>query len=431
MSEQMIFESTLLKEKYYKIRHDTGLVAYVFPKNMSTSYGIFSVNFGGSVTEYFVGDERVELPHGCAHFLEHKLFENEDGGNADDIFSRLGAYDNAFTSSERTAYLFSSTDREYECLEELLRFVTSPYFTKKTVKKEIGIIAEEIRGCFDDPYDRCYMNMLDSMYFVNPVKNEICGTEESISEITPDILYRCCRDFYVPQNMVLALCGNFEPDEVIKVLDLVLGTEDIGFTARTVAFNEPDTVKRAFIEREMSVGKPLFCIGVKDTCIPDTAFERYRRTEGMNLLLNVMFSESSDFYLEMLEAGLVAPGFDSGYSSSSSSAYTMLSGESDDPEGLLERIKERIEGCRRDGIPREAFEREKRCVYASYVSDFDMTEDIAFALTSYAHDGMELFKYPEIIDGISLEYVEELLKTSFKEEQITLSVVRPIKQYGG
>lgn len=428
MSEQIIFESSLLNEKYYKIKHDSGLEAYVFPKIMSMSYGIFSVSFGGNVTEYYVGNEKVILPHGCAHFLEHKLFENEDGSNADDIFSRFGAYDNAFTSSERTAYLFSSTENEYECLEELLKFVTSPYFTKKTVKKEIGIIAEEIRGCFDDPYDRCYMNMLESMYFANPVKNEICGTEESISKITPEILYRCCKDFYVPQNMVLALCGNFDPDEVTKVIDRVLGTEKIGFSAKSAIFDEPDTVKRSYVEKRMSVGKPLFCIGIKDVHIPENAFERYRRTEGMNLLLNLMFSESSDFYLEMLESGLVAPGFDSGYSSSSKSAYTMLSGESDDPELLLEKIKERISACKKDGISKEAFEREKRCVYASYVSDFDMTEDIAFALTSYAHDGMELFRYPEIIDGISFEYVKELLNTAFGDDLFTLSVIRPLKE---
>ena len=427
MSEIFVFESSLLNEKYSRINHDSGLKIFVFPKDMSTSYGILSVNFGGGVTSYTVDGENIILPHGCAHFLEHKLFENEDGSNADDIFSYLGAYDNAYTSSERTAYLFSTTDKEYKCLEELIRFVTSPYFTKKTVKKEIGIIAEEIRGCLDDPYDRCYMNLLDSMYFYSPVKNEICGTEKSISAITPEVLYQCCKDFYVPSNMVLALSGRFEPHTVIDVVDGVLGKASHERVVSVPEFNEPPQVKRAYIERKMPVGKPLFCIGIKDVDIPSDAFERYRKTEGMNLLLNLMLSESSEFYLNMLESGLVSPGFDSGYSSGAQNAYTMISGESDDPVVLLDKIKEHIAHFRQKGIEKEAFEREKRCIYASYVSDFDSTEDIAFALTSYAHDGMELFRYPDIIDGISIEYVQHLLDTSFDGDRFTLSVIRPLK----
>ena len=147
MSEIKKYESSLLGEHYYKIDHDSGLTVFVFPKNMTTTYGVFSVSFGGSCVEYGYGDENVVLPQGCAHFLEHKLFENEDGSNADDVFSSLGAYDNAYTSNERTAYLFSATENVKEAVSHLLYFVTHPYFTKKTVKKEIGIIAEEKGKC--------------------------------------------------------------------------------------------------------------------------------------------------------------------------------------------------------------------------------------------------------------------------------------------
>jgi len=425
MSEKIRFESSLLGEHYYKIDHDSGLTVYVFPKKLSTAYGIFSVNFGGNAVEYRCGDELVRLPQGCAHFLEHKLFENEDGGTADDVFSSLGAYDNAYTSNERTAYIFSATDNVRECIEHLLYFVTHPYFTDKTVKKEIGIIAEEIRGCMDDPYDRCYMNMLDAMYFENPVKNEICGSEESIGEITPEVLYRCCRDFYTPENMVLTLCGNIDVDEVCEIVDKELGKEKAGFKSSFPSFSEPKNIKNPSVEKRMPVGKPLFCIGVKDCDIPVEPKERYRKTEAMNLLLHMILSEAGEFYLEMLESGILSPGFDSGYSASPKTAYVMISGESDDPELLLEKIKEHIRLCREKGLDKDDFEREKRCMYASYVSDFDSTEDIAFALTSYAYDNIDLFEYIDVIDSISFEYVTELLDTVFDEERFVLSVVRP------
>ena len=426
MSEILRFDSALLGEHYYKIKHDSGLSIFVFPKEMSSTYGIFSVNFGGSSVEYIKDGENITLPLGCAHFLEHKLFENSDGSNADDIFSSLGAFDNAYTSNERTAYLFSATDNVRECISQLLSFVTDPYFTGKTVKKEIGIIAEEIRGCVDDPYDRCYMNMLDSMYFSNPVKNEICGSEKSISKITPDVLYRCCKDFYTPENMVLALCGNVSVEETVDIVDRVIGKDRKAFDIAYKSFEEPKTVKRAFAEKRMPVGKPLFCIGIKDQDIPEDPVERYRKAEGVNILLHMMFSEAGEFYLDMLESGMVSPGFDSGYSASPKTAYVMISGESDHPEELLRRIKEHIASCRKKGLSREDFERERKCLYSSFVADFDSTEDIAFALTSYAYDGVDLFEYPDIVESISFEYISELLEKIFADEYFSLSVIKPL-----
>lgn len=427
MSDIKRFDSLLLGEHYYKIDHKSGLKMYVFPKDMSSTYGIFSVDFGGSVTAYSINGEKVVLPQGCAHFLEHKLFENEDGTTADDVFSALGAYDNAYTSNDRTAYIFSTTDKVRECVEHLIYFVTHPYFTDESVKKEIGIIAEEIRGCLDDPYDRCYLNLLGAMYHENPVRNEICGSEGSISQITKEVLYRCCRDFYSPSNMTLVLCGKVTPEEILEIADRCIVYDKVAQIPRQPAFNEPKTVKKAFVEKEMTVGKPLFCIGIKDCNIPSEPILRYRKTEAMNILLNMMFSEAGDFYLEMLESGLVSPGFDSGYSASPRTAYVMMSGESDEPEKLLEKIKEHIARCKKNGLSKEDFEREKKCHYSSYVSDFDMTEDIAFALTSYAYDDIDLFEYPNIIDSVTFEYIHELLDEVFEDECFSLSVIRPEK----
>ena len=158
---KVLFTSSLLGEQYYKVEHSSGMRIYVCPKEVCTAYAILTIGFGGNVTKYIKDGKVVNIPEGCAHFLEHKLFDNPDGTGADDVFSSLGAYCNAYTSNDRTAYFFSTTDNFDECLEHLVYFVTNPYFTKETVDKEQGIIGEEIRGCLDDPYDRCYLGMLD------------------------------------------------------------------------------------------------------------------------------------------------------------------------------------------------------------------------------------------------------------------------------
>jgi len=424
MNDIELFESTLLGERYYKVKHPSGLNIYVCPKEVSTTFGVICIGFGGSVTEYEKGGQRYTLPEGCAHFLEHKLFDNPEGNNADDVFSSLGAYCNAYTSNDKTAYLFSTTDNVDACLEHLVYFVTHPYFTKQTIDKEIGIIAEEIRGCIDDPYDRCYLNLLDGMYFENPVKKEICGSEQSISEITPDMLYKCCEHFYTPSNMTLCVCGKATVEQVCAAVDKCL---DISFSPKPVVlpFCEPAHVKRAYSEVAMPVAKPLFSIGVKDVDVIADPIERCRKSEAVSILLHMMFSQSGSFYLDMLERGLISPGFDFGYSSNATTAFIMISGESDDPEALLSEIKKYIERCRKDGLLREDLEREKKCLYASYVSDFDSSEDIAFCLNSYAQDEMDMFLFPSIVQRIDLETVTDLLNRLFDDGAFSMSVIVP------
>ncbi len=427
MSDIKRFSSELLGEEYFKVIHKSGLTVCVFPKDMTATYAILSVNFGGNVTEYEKDGERVILPEGCAHFLEHKLFDNPDGTNADDIFSSLGAYCNAYTSNDKTAYLFSATENEAECLEQLIYFVTNPYFTNTTVKKEIGIISQEIRGCLDDPYDRCYIGMLEGMYENNPVKKEICGSEESISRITPKVLYRCCKDFYIPSNMLLCVSGRMTVEDVLAVVDRVLETKEEQFP-RVTGFIEPKTVVSPCVKREMPISKPIFTIGVKDTDIPRDARQRYKRAQSANILLNSMFSEAGEFYLEMLESGLISPGFDTGYSASATTGYVMMSGESDNPEKVLLKIKEHIAEIKNIGIDKRDFEREKKCMYSSYISEFDVTEDIAFSLMSYSFEGLDMFSYPEIISEIRYEDVMALCDEMFKEEYFTLSVIYPQRE---
>ena len=137
--------SAHLKEQYLSFTHPTGLRVYLFPKKLSTTYALYATHFGSADSDFTVNGTPLSLPEGCAHFLEHKMFEEADGSDAFSFFSARGADSNAYTTWDKTAYLFSATDHELECLEALIRFVSDPHFTEESVKKEQGIIAEEIR----------------------------------------------------------------------------------------------------------------------------------------------------------------------------------------------------------------------------------------------------------------------------------------------
>lgn len=224
--------------------------------------------------------------------------------------------------------------------------------------------------------------------------------------------------------MVLCVSGQLSPEKVLEIVDKANlgGYETVPLVKQ---FSEPSDVAKAYVEKEMHVGKPIFSIGIKDVAIPSDPVERYRRAETVNILLNMMFSEAGDFYLDMLEKGLVSPGFDVGYSSNEKTAYVMMSGESDDPKKLLECIKKQIIFAINGGLDVSDFERERKCMYASYVSEFDMTEDIAFLLNSYTWEEVELFSYPDMISSITFDDVCNVALEIFKEEFFTLSVVRP------
>ena len=146
-----------LDETYYYMKHSSGLDIYVMPKELATSYAMITVKYGSFDNRFAPkGKPMAEMPEGIAHFLEHKLFDNQDGSDTFEKFAEMGAFCNAYTSFDRTAYLFSSTEGHRECLGLLLDFVFSPYFTEESVKKEQGIIAEEINMGLDSPYNRCF-----------------------------------------------------------------------------------------------------------------------------------------------------------------------------------------------------------------------------------------------------------------------------------
>ena len=425
------FTSELLNESYEKITHPSGLDIYVFPKKLTTTYAIFGVKYG-SVNNCFSLSHDAKptaYPDGIAHFLEHKLFINEDGSDSFERFSEYGADANAYTSFNKTAYLFSCTENFEESLGELIDFVTHPYFTPESVASEFGIIGEEIRMYDDNPADRCFYGMLEGMYENHSIRRNICGTEESISKITADTLYECYNAFYNLRNMALIVCGDVDSSTVLAVANEHLKTIAPNFDTVTVNENdnEPSCVFKALIEQKMQVSKPLFNIGIKDTDIPSSPLERHRKDAGMAILDEIIFSRAGKLYNDLFERNLISPNLSYGYTISESSAYNSIAGEADDPKLVLEEIKKHVALLRSEGLSLSDFIRGKRVMYAEFVKSFDSTDNIANNLLSFICEDTEMLSYANIIDSISFEYVNELFETSFDEEKITISIVYPLE----
>ncbi len=418
--------SPLLQERYYRIPHKSGLPVYVFPKKLTTTVAYFAVHYG-SLDSAFVKDGKpTKTPLGVAHFLEHKLFENEDGSDAFEQFAELGADANAYTTYNRTAYLFSCTENFAPALSKLLDFVTHPHFTEESVAREQGIIAEEIREYEDNPWDRCFHDLLCAIYHRHPVRENICGTAHSIKSITPEVLLRCHERFYTPSNMALVVCGDVNAEEILRIVDEAGLPEKSAPAPLRADPKEPATVKKAYTERRMQVAKPLFCIGIKDNSVSPDPLVRFRHEMCMNLLCEILFSRAGEFYNTLFEEGLLTPNFSFGYSSAESFGMTCLSGEADEPKTVLSRLHGYLDAVQKSGLDEADFERCRRTLYADELRAYDSTDEIAGRLLAFALDGTELFDCPAVLQSITKTELEVLLPTVFDKALFSMSVVNPL-----
>ena len=426
-----MIECPALSEKYYYYKHPSGLDIYFLPKNMTSSYAFFGTRYG-SVDNTFKTDEKSDfltVPDGIAHFLEHKLFANEDGSDSFERFSMYGADANAYTSFDKTTYYFGCTEKFFESLRELLTFVTHPYFTEESVAKERGIIEQEISMYDDNPSDRCFYGMLECLYEKHSIKRNICGSAESIARITPELLYDCYRVFYDLSNMVLAVSGDLDFEDILNLADEILPREN---NAKEIIRSNENLLEkkesvRNYTEQRMNVATPIFSIGIKDTDIPAEPDEIVRKDALMYLLNEMLFSASTEFVDGLLDRDIIYPPLRYSYTISQGFAFNTISGKADDPKRVYGEILAYLEKIKRDGLEHEDFTRAKRVIYAEFVKLFDSTENIANQMFSYGCDRFDILLNYDMINSITFEEVSSLLHKTFKEEYMTLSIIYPLE----
>lgn len=415
--------SERIGESYVRVEHPSGLTLLLSPMaGYSTAYALFATKCG-SIDDSFALDEGepfTRVPNGIAHFLEHKLFESEDG-DAFELYAKTGASANAFTSFDRTAYLFSCTDRFAESLDILLNCVTKPYFTQKTVEKEQGIIGQEIRMYDDDPDWRVYFNLLGALYQEHPIRIDIAGTVESIAEIDADTLYRCYNAFYNLHNMVLAIAGNFDVDTVIEACDRVLKpAEPVKVRRRPV--EEPRAVAKRRVEQKLEVAAPLFQIGFKG--VPGDWRENVASQIAGEVVLDMVAGEASQLYRELYDAGLVNATFDTEVMAGPNYLASIFSGESKDPDEVYSRILAGVQKLANDGVGQEAFDRARRAAMGRYIGLYSNVESVAGMLVLCDFAGIGGYEVLDILANLKIGDAEAFLKTHLDPEYSALSIVR-------
>lgn len=414
--------SAKLGDKYYKVSHDSGLTIYVYPKEgYNSTYAVFGTKYGSINTCFSVdGGEKTVVPDGIAHYLEHKLFESEDG-DAFARYAKTGANANAYTSFDKTCYLFSCTDNFKESLEILLDFVQSPYFTAQTVAKEQGIIGQEIKMYDDSPDWRVMFNMLQNMYHNHPVKIDIAGTVESIADITAEKLYDCYNAFYNLNNMVLCVAGNTTVDEVLSIANKLLKPSE-KHEITNYFEDEPYEIVEPYTEMCLPVAMPLFNLGFKDQASEKRA--SVKEIAQIDILLFLLASSTSPLYRDMMDRGLINSTFSYEFFEGPNYKSIIFSGESRSPKEAAEAIKQYILKVRKDGIDENDFIIAKKATYGDIISSFNSVETIANMIADFDFSDKEVFSYIDAVANTTLEDVENRLNKTLDVCNCSLSVIK-------
>lgn len=420
-----IIENSKVQEKIYVEKLENGLTVMIIPKKgVQKKYVIWGTNYGSNDSKFVVPGEtkETEVPKGVAHFLEHKMFEQENGVNSLDALTALGVDANAYTTNDHTAYLFECTENFYPALDELMDYVQHPYFTDENVEKEKGIIGQEIMMYDDYPEWKVYLNALEAMYYEHPVKLDITGTIETISHIDKDILYKCYNTFYNPSNMAMVICGDFEPETLLEEIKKRLIDKKANGEIKRIYPEEKEEIVKQKIEQNMDVSQPLFTIGIKDK-LADTK-ERVRKHTTIEILLNMIIGKSSKLYKELYDEGIIytVPSLD--YEFARGYAHVLITGKSPEPEKVYEKFKETIAKMKEQPIDSSEFNRIKKRIYGEYVKEYNDTSDIARMFLADYFKEINSFDYLEEISTINEQYVEQILKEVFDDNKMIISVIK-------
>lgn len=422
----------ILKEEIYYEKLENGLDVYFMPKTGFTKkYAVLATNYGSNELEFIpIGEsKKIRVNEGIAHFLEHKMFEQPDGKNAFDKFSKWGASANAFTNFTMTAYLFSATENFYDSLAHLIDYVQTPYFTDENVEKEKGIIEQEIKMYDDDPNWNVYFNCLKALYVNYPVKVDIAGSVESINKITKEELYKCYNTFYNPGNMTLFVVGDLDCDKVMDIAKKAnhYDVDKLSNEIQKFYPKEPDNVNEKEIVAKFPISMPTFNIAFKDNEVGIKGNELLRKEIVTEILIDMIFKRGSRLFEDLYMKGLINDSFGGGFSSQIDYGFTIIGGDSKDPREVKKIILEHIEKYKIEGLNNQEFERIRKKKIGNLLKYFDSVDFIANNFITYNFKGINLLDYLEVLKDIKFEEVQDRLKSHLKEEYCVISIVEPIK----
>lgn len=425
-------ENKTINEVYYVETLDNGLKVILYPKNdFYRTYAIFATKYGSQDVEFVPlnSEEFIKTPEGIAHFLEHKLFENEDGTDASNLFAQYGADVNAFTTVNETAYLFSATSNIEENVKLLLNFVQEPCFKKESIDRERGIIEQELLMYLDQPQSVQYYGILKGMYKENNVRNEIGGTPESIKEIDEELLYTCYNTFYHPSNMQFVIVGKFD---VEKMIDLIKQNQNTKVFEKAVPIKrkyhlEDQNINELLSYVEMDVNIPKVSIGLKIPYQNHSPIENLKLNIALEILTDIYFDEASDNYERLMNENILNNSFTYEDYCEENYCHVIFALDTNQPDLFIQKIKEVVDQIKSNNIDEEIFKTYKQLYQARNIKRFNSLEYIANLMVEFEQSNLTLFDLIDTTNSLTIDDVRKA-KQYFDSKYLASFIIYPKKQ---
>ena len=420
--EKKLYER--IGEEVFHTTLPNGLPVYIVPKkDFLRKYALFATRYGGMDMRFEKDGQWLDTPAGIAHYLEHKMFDTEDG-NALQELAKNGAEPNAFTSNAITCYYFDATDKFYESLEILLSFVSIPYFTDESVQKEQGIIGQEIGMIEDNPEWQVYKQLMQALYHTSPARTPVAGSVESISHITAQTLYDCHKAFYTPANMCLVVVGDVKPERIIAAANQILPAKSGPLIRRDYGAEEELTAAEHFVTAAMEVSMPTFLVGFK--CPPQHGGEEQHRFTAIGeLACDVLMGESSPLYARLYAEGLINGSFGAAFDLLPGASYVYAGGDSKDPQAVAEAILAEARRLVSEGVDGDYYRRVVNANFGAALKALNSFESIAVSMAEGCFQGYDPYCFPEVYDSITVEDVLDFLRRNMTRDHMALSVITP------
>lgn len=407
-----------LDQEYYYEKLSNGLEIFLVPYKNKNNYAInYVTKYGSYVLNYKLEGKDKIAPPGIAHFLEHKMFESEDGLDPFTFASKSGTYCNAMTSFTSTRYVFEGNKCFKENLEYMLNFVNEPYFTDSNVEKEKGIIIEEVKQYNDEIECILDLETRKSIYHNHPIINDIGGTVETVAKITKEELYDCYNTFYQPSNMFVVITGNFDYNEAFEVIknNKRLKERSTKKDFEIIYLDEPDKIKEKEVKLQVNLVKPKLSYNIK--LLYDVE-DKFMYSMYITMFLSLTFGNSSKFWERMRNEGKVTSF---GYTKMTTNKHMNITilAETDKADELVKDIENELKNI---NIDEADVERLKKVWIASEVA---MIDNISVTLDNIVYDVIDYGKLIpnkfELIRKINKKDLDQIIKNiDFNNRSIVL-----------
>lgn len=356
---------------------ENGLDVYLYNKeNCTNNYVTFTTKFGSIYNEFVPINkkEMIKVPHGVAHFLEHKVFVQEKDPQPEEFFARSGTICNAYTTFKNTTYLFSGPNNLKENINFLLDYVQSPYFTEENVNSEKGIITQEIHMCDDNPTDVMYETIRKNVFHNNPFKDSIIGTTKDINKITEETLFTCYNTFYHPENMFLVVTGNFNEEDILNSIIENQSKKEYEKlkSIQIKEYKEPNNVVKT--KEIKTVNTPISKVSYNikiERNLKDISKRKYNLY--LFIIFSCLFDDTSLFDEEAKKDNVITNSTCLDIINCDTHTLVSLINETNLYERFIEKVKETLKNI---NITEEDLERKKKVLISNELFSFENIEVI-------------------------------------------------------